>query len=301
MNRQIFLNASALKRSACDQMFAYNCVDGLVSDEYIEYFTFGKALHKFAEMYTRAQAEKPMADFMELSMPPLIAAVTQYEAENGQDTARLRASCMAYEDIIAQLGHPLEVAGKAMVENWFEIPYNGVILCGTVDRIGFDGKWIDVYDYKSSRKWDQEKLLLEYEKSTQFPFYVNAVMRWPEAFCTDPAFVAAAKAGNIRMNIVPCFINRKDKNKEMAPQWRIGPPIWYTRKQLDEYMALLDAFIPSIIAIYRLGYGMKNGWISDLCRTCPFTTLCHEADPESAAVIRKEMFKQKDYNPKHYT
>lgn len=298
LSKPIYLNASALKHTGCDQAYAYLCVDGLVDRETIEVLVFGTAVHLFVEEYTRRAYGKPDDMFIDHAVDAFLKAAEYYKRLGGNNVKNLNEVCMAFESIEQSLSAPFEVSGKLLIEHWFAIPCDGVDLCGTIDRITFDGRWISAYDYKTSREWDREKVLRSYENSTQMMFYPNVIHRWPEKFCTDPAFIDAAKALRIRMHIVPCFITTtKDKP---VPQWRIGPDIPLSRQRLDEYHALLLSYIPAILDINAAGYGMKNGWISELCRKCDYNKFCHELDPMVKAAIIDESYLRRPYNPQHH-
>ena len=292
----IKLNASALKRTHCDQAFAYTCVDGLISTGYVEELNFGIAVHKFVELLSRARHARPDDLFIEIAIDAYLAAQKMYSEVGGLEDRQLNAVCMAYEQIEDRLPAPY-YHEKLFVEHYFEVHYKGILLCGTQDRITFDGEYIDLYDVKTSREYDEEKMLAAYENSTQMMFYPMAIHLAPEQFSSDPAFIAAAKAMRIRMHIVPAFVNTSQRYP--TPRWRIGPPIHLTAKRMTEYIALVTSFIPSIVDIYSIGHGMKNGWVSEQCRKCDFARLCHEPDPEIAKIVRRESYITKPFDPKH--
>lgn len=285
--KKIYVNASALKKTYCDQAYHFTCVDGLVPTDRVEPLNFGIATHKFAQLLAGK-------DFAKEFGPALKAAKEIY---TGPNIETLVETCKQLCTL------PVQKPFENLVEFFFEAPYKktenyNLVLCGTVDQISFVNGRIKIYDYKTSRAYNKEETVANYGISTQMIFYARFMYCHPEVFSQDPEFIAAAKANKIDVHILLGAITEETAKRPRSVRWSICAPFSFSLAQYCEYNALLDLYTTAILEAQDVEVPLRNGWISELCSDCDFKQICH-ASKEDKDLVIKYKYKVKPYDPRH--
>ena len=292
---RIYLNASSLKVSGCRRRYGL-MVNGLkpasawVSAESKSILQTGKALHYFAEQFTRTSGDVVESIAMAARKYPDVARATLVAAGARRPRIHLPA--------------PLILNGEPAVEVTFEIPwysfvYDGrvyqFVLCGTMDHVAFDGGIFKIYDFKSARGKMIEYVLAKYEHDTQFAFYQWVVWKFKARMNIPIEMANEIERGHICSYVVPIQLTIKE------PTWTIGPARSLTPAQFEEYEATLKAEMPTLAESYLAAATspentQPNGMLNNSCQYCDYKPLCHAKTPREQELALSQLEKT-EYNP----
>lgn len=287
----IFLNATSMKKLACDRAFQFHNPRGykLAAEDPI--LTLGKAIHKYAEEFTRSGGKHAEA---------LAKACDAYPTIEARDMINY---CAGRSRI--NLPPPITLADNSLaVEFFFRVPWRRyvvgarsyvIILCGTLDMLAQDSSGVLwVVDYKSSRKWKVEDINADYEREMQFRFYMWNIVRHGASFLPLSAFNAAT-AGRIATQVVGVQVG-----SSKSLYWHKCPPIMMNDGELAEFDELMDGVAEKILALTMLtDVATPNGKTNNACRYCDFGALCYSRTSVEVAAAER-LFVQKTYNPQHH-
>lgn len=292
---KIYLNASSLKAAGCDRRYGL-MVNGLmpadhwVSAESKSILETGKALHKFAEQYTRNGGDLVESIAAAARRYPHVARAVIISA--GSMRGRIR------------IPPPLILNGEPAVEVTFEIPWYSFvhdgrvyqfILCGTMDHISFDEGILKIYDYKSARGKMIEYVLAKYEHDTQFAFYQWVIWKFKARMAFPLEIANEIDHGRICSHVVPIQLTLKE------PRWTIGPMKSLTTVQFSTYEVTLLNELPRLAAAYLAAEAdpaetQPSGMLNNSCIYCDYKTLCHAPTVMEARKALLEL-KETEYNP----
>lgn len=292
---RIYLNASSLKISGCLRRYGlmvngYKPSLNWVSDESINILETGKAIHYFAEQFTRLSGDVVEAIALASRKYPHVSRATIIAAGSMRPRINLPA--------------PLILNGEPAVEVTFEIPwysfvYEGqtyqYILCGTMDHVAFADGVFKIYDFKSARGKMIEYVLAKYEHDTQFAFYQWVIWKFKARMNIPIEIANQIEYGRICSHVVPIQLTLKE------PRWTIGPARSMTTEQFREYEGTLKSMLPMLATAYIEVAAdplscTPNGMLNNSCQYCDYKRLCHATSgfAEREALSELEIT---EYNP----
>jgi hypothetical protein len=290
-DRIIYVNATSLKKMSCPRAFQFHNTRGYKLAKEDEILTVGRAMHKYAEEYTRRAGKHVEA-----------LAVTS-EAFPGLDTKNLMNWAAGRSRINIPPALTLDNT-KLAVEFFFSVAWRRyfvdgnpivLVLCGTIDHLAMDERdtlWI--IDYKSSRRWKLDEISADYARDMQFRFYMWNCVRHGASFLPLRAFNAAT-AGHIAAQVVGIQVG-----SSKTLYWHKCPPIMMNDDDLAEFDGLMDATALEILSISTTpDIAPAVGKIVGACKYCDFGPLCYarsELESDNAA----RLFVQKNYDPQHH-
>lgn len=291
----IYLNASSLKVSACPRRYGLMVTGRKPARAWLDpegenILETGKALHKFAEVFTTTGGD-------------LVEALTTASRQYPHVARSVIIAAGATRPRI-NLPPPLIVNGKPAVEVTFDIPwysfvYKGklyqFVLCGTMDHIAFDNGILKIYDFKSARGKMIEYVLAKYEHDTQFAFYQWIVKKFKARMALPLEVCNAVDGGRICSHVVPIQLTLKE------PRWTIGPIRSLTAHQFDEYENELLHSLDYLAAAYLAAEDdiyttHPTGMINNSCLYCDYKTLCF-AQSETKFAEAVAALEYVPYNP----
>jgi hypothetical protein len=292
---RIYLNASSLKISGCLRRYGlmvngYKPGQGWISKESISILETGKAIHHFAEQFTRLSGDVVEAIAQASRKYPQVSRATIIAAGSMRPRINLPA--------------PLILNGEPAVEVTFEIPwysfvYNGhtyqYILCGTMDHVTFDSGVFKIYDFKSARGKMIEYVLAKYEHDTQFAFYQWVIWKFKARMNIPIEIANEIERGRICSHVVPVQLTLKE------PRWTIGPARSLTPEQFHMYEDTLKSMLPILASAYidvasDPLVSTPNGMLNNSCLYCDYKPLCYATNAYTESVALSQLEKT-EYNP----
>jgi len=281
--RTILLNSSSLKLTHCQQHYHNVVCRGLVPAEMSEYLTFGKAVHRYAELRLKGTAA-PQA---------MAHAIGEY---TGGFQDKLALACV---HMPPDLDKPyIDSSGRPYLELKFKLYWQSLIhhgtqydiyVCGTFDKVGmFSDGTVRITDYKTTRIYSPAQVFASYRVSVQMTFYLWVAQRFGyEIF--DLPIANATHNCRMMLNICGVFVSHPQ------PTWKYGPPIQITLPELERFEALLQRELASTI-LPAWHSPAQNGRINDTCSDCDFRGVCF-ATSETQEQQEIAAFKQVPYDP----
>jgi ATP-dependent helicase/DNAse subunit B len=154
---------------------------------------------------------------------------------------------------------------------------------------------LTIIDYKSSRRWELDKIAADYAYDMQFRFYMWNMWKHGHYFLSLDQH-NAVRDGKFATQVVAVQVG-----SARDPKWHKCPPITMNEADMGEFEVLLDDEAEKIVAQHVLPdeVPMPVGKINNSCKYCDFKPLCyarfdHEVEAASAKFISKP------YNPKHH-
>jgi hypothetical protein len=286
----VLLNSSSLKVSNCRRRYNYVVAEGLQNRESAEALTFGKAVHRYAEMRHKGADHGPA----------LIGAFALY---TGPNTGLLSTACMNMpaRDIIPYV----DPAGKVHSEIYFQVYWQSIVagdrqfdifVCGTFDVVTMfaDGA-VQLVDYKTTRKYKTADVFADYAVSVQMQFYLWAAWRFGfDIF--DLTIANQTTRGNVFLRICAVLLTAT------PPAWRMGSPITKSIAELQQFEVYLNAYLRDQIIPAWLDPA-PTGMLNDTCNRgdrpgaiCDFAGACY-AENTTAKNQALEAFTKKPYDP----
>lgn len=288
--RIIFLNASALKYSACQRRLAWAIGYGLGNHTSVA-AEYGVAFHKFA-------AERlESGDYSKA----LSLALDYYKTIDTKDDYRtiehLLQTCIAYDQEYKYDSFQVlrDTDGHAVVEKSFAIeaddllpvncPYH-LVLVGTIDALGIDSFGNHVLmDHKTTSVFKRDTYLDGYRTSVQLKFYNCVLLRHRTKFGELFDFDFGCQVNGIFLSKDP-----------LKTKFQRGDFIRYSKETMAEFENLLR------LTVWELAASLDTepaptGMIHDVCNShfglCPFFEGCSNPDVKGWL----ELQEKKVYNP----
>jgi len=294
------VDASSLKKSRCQQEYAFSIVRGLRLAEINEYQAFGKAVHRYAELMTLNPNDMPRA------------RKGAYEEWNkfSSDNSKVIPATVAMPETI--MPPPLRWGTHVGVETFFEVPWLAfshagttycIVLMGTMDNLSFNGSIAIVTDIKTSRKWKKEEIFDQYANDSQLYFYMWVLHKFGSALTVidrdtglryklPPEICAAARDHRIIAQICVCQL-KTSPVWVMAAQQGLSPRV----AALFEEELLHHIYTDIVPAWLAPQDASRNGWIAGVCSQCNFNRICHIEDEALFKTVRDSQYTTKPYNP----
>lgn len=282
------IDYSALSQLICKRRYQLNCVWGCEStDENLE---FGKGGHYFLEMRGKQDNRPNTTLAMEI--------LGRVKA----DQDKLLRMMSAWDSKYPPFPDPLlDLEGHPLVEWKFAFPYAviankyRIVLCGTVDRMFFQGKVLFFRDYKflaGGSKYQQEKATNNYLASFQLPFYLYCLQYHLAPFF-PPQIREALERGNVLGQYLLVWKNSIPTGFDETSTIRA----W----SRDEVEAVIHNGINEALPLHELESlaPAEGSLYYDACRICSFNGICLTQDPQRRLNIINKI-PRRQYNPLHF-
>jgi len=304
--KTIRINASGLKKSACDLAFWRTVIEGYKSKHQYNDVEFGSAVHLFLKnMFTSngniGAALHEARKYFEDSKP-LIRRDKEYLT-----MMHLMTVCTTYWQWLQDNQSDFELFTKEDGTPAVELTFSNlfyedddyrVLLEGTIDRLGkYKGAQGQTCfrDYKTTSSHKIDKYLSGYELSTQMRFYLFNLQL--HAKLNPDSFLAGISRRPIGCAIDGVFLGGADKTT-----FKSSRIMTYSAYDMDEMREQLTEFVGSIIMYLKAGIlplrqGILNGACNLVFGECEFANACKQPDKVSANHIMKQQFNQVEYRP----
>lgn len=303
---ELCINASTFTKLACPQAYAYLVREGLKPREENGIFTFGKAIHYFAERYTYHEHSATTLHYNALNTPLLHACydtTQRYQSflSRPDEQALFTASIAPRTKLTLPPIHKL-TNGSLATEVFFQIPVGEVnttykntpttfkvYFTGTIDYLSFNPttNHITIIDYKSTRNTYLKKVQETYSNSPQLQFYMTAIALSPESFNLPPSNTTLTS----RICAVIC--------DPLKAKWELLGVEEYRTEFAAGLPNLVQAAVHAYTADDRPDIYTMMGKYYQLCRYCDYTSLCNTSDPSVREAIKGASFIQEPYDPRH--
>jgi ATP-dependent nuclease, subunit B len=260
MKTDLFLNATALSKLACDRHYQLNCQWGY-GDFSNDYASFGTDFHSYAEYSAKAG---PKADFID------------YFTANPGLSKQLQKICVYYQQLNPFTGNEIIYDSKGIpgVEYKFCFPIledndYRILLAGTIDRIDREDNQLRVIDHKTARNVKIRDVLAEYEMHIQVPLYLWVLKRYLAADFPKNIQDELA-AGNIHGRYHGIFISFDPVKFELSNM------ITLTADMEANLERMVNQAAARMVAIHKLGdqLALPTGMSHKVCKNCSFKNLC---------------------------
>lgn len=284
------LDASLLKVSACDTRFYYVATGN--RPRYVAApLRIGSIFHRYAEL--RSKGTDKLDCIRRLVTPENLAFLPQekyvevFASYEGSQLGKLAAD---------KYGNPLvEVKQKRRL---ISTPLGAVDLFVNIDRINFDGSWVDYVDYKSTGRvesayWKFRDLENENINGVQLDLYQWFVWTYGAEFLPDEIY-NTIREGRFSARICGILFNNK------PAQWKLGRRFTLNTEQLyGTFEAKLRDCAQRLLDVYISGQHDETGHILNLCPSCSFNPVCRAAD-DSERVLAFSEFERAPYDPHNF-
>jgi hypothetical protein len=265
----LFLNATALSRMACDRQYQVTCQWGYPGPD-SDFADFGSGFHAFAEYYEAKPSDR------EFDAIEYFTKVNPTKDKNLAVLATHYSTCDPFRCIPALK----DKHGNICLEYKFAFPalqwtssagvtYRAII-CGTMDRIDLTSEGaIRIIDRKTSRNAKTKDVLFEYETHIQIPFYQWVLKRFlADEFEDDIA--NRIKEGRIVGQYHGIFLSFN------PAKFELGNPIPLTPDMEDNINKIVGGAFERMIAIHQLGTALAppTGMAHHACKYCHLKYQC---------------------------
>jgi hypothetical protein len=303
VKKQILLDASALKESACFLRVYRILVSGYQEKMTNNDVVYGSAFHKFvAEWITNRENPQPgmklAKDYFE-NTPKFVKHKKQW-----MTTAHLLNTCYEYHAKYSNYDNisALSIDNNPVIEKKFSWPYYvdddvEVLLCGTTDLLGYmDGIPVFV-DHKTTSMWDIEGYFEAFQLSPQMMFY---------KFCLENFFgkvLPPNPIGDFVRKGLSCVINGVFLGSSKDTQFERSQLYTFSDQQMSDFKYLLDDKVDRLVDLAKNveDYRMKDGMMHGACETvygkCKYFGPCTAPDAETEQIILDARFDRRPYNP----
>lgn len=281
--REVLLNATSLKYSHCQYHYNLAVVNGWVDKETREELMFGKAVHVYAERRGHGDDH-------------LLALTQACRAYAGPNLGLLTKACINMPPEVLPIY--VDERGTKYIEHKFKVFWQSIVhegiqydiwVVGTFDRVHMtSGGFLQIKDFKTSRKFKEAEVFAGYAASVQMQFYAWVAHNFAYNVF-DLTAGNAAYRGYISVRIQGVFLSRE------PVVWKEGSPIQYSLDQLQLFGAHLDRYVRTYI-LPAWHDPLRNGLLNDTCGHCPFINHCYANTPEMADAAFIDM-KQVKYDP----
>lgn len=300
------IDASAMKKSACDRYLYLNVVEGLKprggKDMSLHY---GSSCHKFAELYVQD------GDFVKA----MLETHAYYRKDTPPPGAKdwltinhLTSSCGVLKDWIDKDSNVEYIVNPVSNTKLCEVrlalpilvtPEVDVLLCGTIDKIvKFKRGAICIGDYKTTSTYKKDDYFVQYRLDPQMMTY-RYMLEW----------CARNKTGGILAELgaqkIGCFFDAIFLSKTKDTEISRSTIMFHSDSDMLQYeMMLIDMARKlahfAVTKFRPLKQGMFNGSCTHLYGACPYFGLCAAPDETSEQMMIKHYFEQREYNPLNY-
>lgn len=271
----IFLNASALKNSACIRRLALTLGCSLGSESSIATF-YGEAFHVFlAELFRGKDFIKALesaTDFFN-NKPPNIF-------EDHRNLEHLQEATTKYKlEYFYDNLKTVTVNNEPIVEKTFAVeaddllPENSnyrLVLFGTIDAVCIDGQGDTVLvDHKTTSVFRKESYLEAYLTSTQLMFYKYVLKRYANKF------PELSGLSDVFCQINGIFLNKSGK----STQFMRSEKIHFSDAKIAMFEDMLKTILARLVNAFDSPSTPKpEGFITNVCNSafglCPFFRPC---------------------------
>jgi hypothetical protein len=294
-DRIIYVNATSNKKLFCPRAYQFHNVRGFKPVVEDPVLTVGKAIHKYAEQFTRTNGKHVQALTIASGSYPSVEEKAMVKWCAGRQNITLLPPIIV----------DTPTGPRAAIEYFFRVPWrrydvNGVsyvlVLCGTLDLLSSSGSSVTVYDYKSSRGWQLDEIAAGYANDAQFHFYLWNL--WKHGHYFLPLnYHNIIREWKFSLQVVVAQVG---SNRD--PKWQKCPPILMNEDDMAEFEELMDAAARQILALHVLPddeVAEPRGKVIGGCKFCDFAKLCF-AKTTLDVTIAAKTFVQKPYNPEHH-
>lgn len=281
----LYLNASSLKVSACDRHYAM-MVNGYKGDEGdTEQRDIGSAMHKYAEVFTKT-GEHDEAVVAAIKAWPTVSRQTILAASARRQDVRIPPPIILGADPLVEIKFSMP---------WFLVSMEGkpvcqIILCGTMDHLGYADNAVRLIDYKTTAYAVIRYAFDKYKHETQFMFYMWVLWKFghrmlPLHFHND------IRAGRFTSQV--CVIQTSAKE----PRWALGQKMEMNEFEYNKYEEALRAQLEHLVEQWLLNHSSSpTGMLKNACTYCGYKRYCY-AKTEADAGTALASFTIEPYNP----
>ncbi len=316
----IFLDASALKNSACRRKLFYDTVLGYKEHLPGNDTVFGTAFHKFRALW-RETGDETMAIKEALKC---YEETPKHLKDNKSFLTRafLHDVCSQYYELYIKDDFEVFREPKnnvALIEpvTRFAIPYHScdefdIIIAGTMDELGKFRltQHFGICDVKTSGAWRLKDFMHAYKMSPQLLMYRWCVWQYAKHY---PGSIW----DEINKTPVACFIDGvfyKAGTKAEGPSveflrkdmWKGVSYIYFKQEQIEEFDRMLAEKVKEFIEMVERYIKHKTtpdreGIMADVCvwkfGACKYFDACSAPDQEASDAYLENTFKKSLYNP----
>lgn len=310
MKHTIFIDASALKNSACGLKVFYTVVKGYRAKYTTNIIAWGSGFHKFRALH-RGRNPRALIEAIQL-----FESTPKVEVKKFLTKGSLATACMDYaekfpmdKDILQPIEGLIEPASR------FAIPYASepevdVIIAGTMDSVehkkreAFSEACNLIVDAKTTGTWKVREYMDSYRLSPQLLMYRWAIRQY--AKMRPESIWAKLDQTKLGCMIEGIFYTAKPDDTGATVKFIRSEPIFFTDNQLETFERMLKIAIAKIIADVKIYVHTgkipdPDGIMCDACNTkygpCNFADVCLAPDDEAMESILERDFKVEHYNP----
>ena len=305
--KTIYIDASAIKQSACFKRFYQTVVDGYRSPFSVYEADYGTAFHLFVSTWKQTGDE---SEGLRTAIAFLKGVKsTPRPSKSWLSTVHLAGVIAKYlntyeKDCWKTCYIEAEPKSIAAVEQKFIIPFMRegdaeIVLAGTMDDICYHTthKGLAVRDYKTTSVWDIKNYLKAYALSPQLIFYVYCLKQLNKLYPGKLKLVGLD--GQIGAFIDGIFLKSKLEDVVFAR----SDVFYFKDSDILAFEDLLVILCKKVLDAYhgRIDGYKPEGIINGACEThyglCSFFNVCNAPSKDASDFLLKSSFKQREYNP----
>lgn len=309
MKRTVYLDASALKQSACARLFYLSLLKGYRSRLNPIVIEFGSAFHFFAKLQSQQPDEfriNLQAAMKYLRTTPSIPDPKKKYFTDGY----LATVCNEWNTYHEQDSFCImkDNDGTPLVEMKFRIPfyeddYCEIFLTGTIDKVVQHNrsKLLCIGDYKTTGMWNKEEYLKQYDLSGQLAIYTIALHHHIN-IATSDSVLFPFKHLNTGAYIEGVFLKMDNTCEVVRGDVRMA-----NEMNLGEANALLNKYCREISMMLKMEKAIENyipsreGMFNGACNLvfgkCKFFDACASTSQRAFDSVLERNFIVKEYNP----
>lgn len=286
-SRPVYVNASLLKKLACEQAVYNTQILGLSLKETPVIPLTGTALHKFLSTLLLTNMAGSAVEEM-LTIAPA--------------DQKIRSTLLALSSSYPHLPEPtFHKDGTSFVEKEIIIPWRQyiigdqditIVLWARPDWLSLVNNILKIQDLKTSNYYDTSVAISKYDYEIQFKFYAWLCYEFGHQFL--PMEIANL-ARDLRM-VTQVLLAQMGSR----PKWTWCQPVAITGADMEMMTSLLEYALENFIIPLntQLVEPLQNGRLTNTCFQCDYKHLCHTADAGIREGLKERMFNMRPYGPR---